>query len=180
MEMWMGSARVRINCRQLVAITLFGFCLFSAGRSAATESAAPFQIPRVDTRITVDGSLDEPVWDDAWSMTLDYEVRPGENTPAPVKTEVLVMHDANRLYIGFRCYDPDPSSIRAHLSDRDQAWTDDWAGVVLDTFNDERRNYLFIVNPFGVQSDNIEVEANGHSPWDGIWSSAGSITNPSR
>jgi hypothetical protein len=28
-----------------------------------------------------------------------------------------------------------------------------------------------------VQSDNIEVEANGHSPWDGIWSSAGAITD---
>jgi hypothetical protein len=151
--------------------------LLPTGWSAAEEPSKPFQIPRIDTRITVDGSLDEPVWNDAWSMTLDYEVRPGENTPAPVTTEVLVVHDANRLYIGFRAYDPDPSSIRAHLSDRDSAWADDWVGVVLDTFNDERRNYLFIVNPLGVQSDNIEVEANGHSPWDGIWSSAGAITD---
>jgi hypothetical protein len=110
-------------------------------------------------------------------MTLDYEVRPGENTPAPILTEVFVMHDANRLFVGFRAHDPDPGAIRAHLADRDEAWADDWVGVVLDTFNDERRNYLFIVNPLGVQSDNIEVEAMGQSPWDGIWKSAATITD---
>ena len=46
----------------------------------AVEST--LQIPRVDERISVDGVLDEAVWDSAWSMFLDYEVRPGENTPA--------------------------------------------------------------------------------------------------
>jgi hypothetical protein len=137
----------------------------------------PFQIPRIDTRITVDGELDEQVWNDAWSMTLDYEVRPGENTPAPVTTEVFFFHDDSRIYIGFRAWDDDPSAIRAHLSDRDQAWADDWVGVIFDTFNDERRNYLFIVNPLGVQTDNIEVEASGSTPWDGIWRSAATITD---
>jgi hypothetical protein len=137
----------------------------------------PHQIPRVEGSIRVDGALDEAIWDEAWSMTLDYEVRPGENIPAPVQTEVRVMHDANRLYVGFRAHDPDPGAIRAHLADRDEAWADDWVGVVLDTFNDERRNYLFIVNPLGVQTDNIEVEAVGQSPWDGIWKSAATITD---
>jgi hypothetical protein len=172
METWMGLRRVRFNSRQLFTLTIFGFLLISTGWSAAEEPSVPFQIPRIDGRITVDGSLDEPSWNDAWTMTLDYEVRPGENTPAPVKTEVLVMHDANRLYVGFRAYDPDPSAIRAHLSDRDQAWADDWVGVVLDTFNDERRSYIFIVNPLGVQTDTIEVESSGDTPWDGIWKSA--------
>jgi len=145
--------------------------------SANDDPTTPFQIPRVDTRINVDGILDEPVWERAWTMTLDYEVQPGENTPAPVRTEVFVMHDESRLYVGFRAYDPDPSAIRAHLADRDQAWTDDWVGVVLDTFNDERRDYLFAVNPLGVQMDVIEVESSGGTPWDGIWKSAGTITD---
>ena len=124
----------------------------------------------------VDGVLDEAVWAQAWSSTVDYEIRPGENTPAPIRTEVFVMHDEEHLYVGFRAYDPDPSAIRAHLTDRDQAWGDDWIGVVLDTFNDERRDYLFVVNPLGVQMDQIETESNGQTPWDGIWKSAGAIT----
>ena len=172
----MGLRFVRFNCRRICKLTFFILVLLPTHRSAADEPSAPFQIPRIDSRITVDGALDEPVWNDAWSMTLDYEVRPGENTPAPVKTEVFFFHDDSRISIGFRAYDDDPSAIRAHLSDRDQAWADDWVGVVLDTFNDERRNYLFIVNPFGVQTDNIEVEASGATPWDGIWRSAATIS----
>jgi len=158
------------------------FCALSR-LLAAQEFPAPSQpgarghaIPKVNQRIVVDGVLDEAVWQRAWSSTLDYEVRPGENTPAPVRTEVLVMHDDHQLYVGFRAFDPDPSAIRAHLSDRDQAWDDDWVGVVLDTFNDERRDYLFVVNPLGVQMDQIEVESNGQTPWDGIWKSAGTLT----
>ena len=141
------------------------------------QSPTPHQIPRIESQPRIDGVLDEEVWDRAWSANLDYEVSPGENIPAPIRTEVLVMYDANRLYVGFRAYDPDPKAIRAHLSDRDQAWSDDWIGVVLDTFNDERRNYLFVVNPLGVQMDLIEVEASGGTPWDGIWSSAATITD---
>ncbi len=154
--------------------------VIAAGASTPTEPAgrgsAPHPIPRVDARIDVDGVLDEAVWQQAWSTTLDYEVRPGENTPAPIRTEVLVMYDANRLYVGFRAYDPDLAAIRAHLSDRDQAWNDDWVGVVLDTFNDERRDYLFVVNPLGVQMDQIETESTGQTPWDGIWKSAAAFT----
>ncbi|MEJ2582325.1 MAG: DUF5916 domain-containing protein, partial [Acidobacteriota bacterium] len=120
--------------------------------------------------------LDETMWERAWTMPLDYEVSPGENTSPPAQTEVLVMYDASRIYLGFRAHDPNPESIRAHLSDRDGAWQDDWVGVVLDTFNDERRSYLFIVNPLGVQMDDIEGEG-GTTPWDGIWNSAATITD---
>jgi hypothetical protein len=142
---------------------------------AQNSAPAPFQIPRVDGRIEVDGVPDEPLWDQAWTMTLDYEVEPGENIPAPVVTEVMVMHDANRLYVAFRAHDPNPAAIRAHLSDRDDAWNDDWVGVVLDTFNDERRDYLFAVNPLGVQMDIIEVNLTSATPWDGIWKSSAEI-----
>ncbi len=173
----MGFRRVRFNSRQYCTLTVCSLLLPAAGWLSAEEPTVPYQIPRVETRIEVDGVLDEDVWERAWSATLDYEVRPGENTPAPIRTEVFVMHDANRLFVGFRAHDPDPKTIRAHLSDRDQAWADDWVGVVLDTFNDERRSYIFIVNPLGVQSDVIEVESNGDTPWDGIWESAATLTD---
>jgi hypothetical protein len=157
-------------------LLIISFVPLAAGWLSAEEPIGAYQIPRIDNPVTVDGDLDEAVWNEAWSMTLDYEVRPGENISALVETEVFVMHDANRLYVGFRAHDPDPKAIRAHLADRDQAWADDWVGVVLDTFNDERRSYIFIVNPRGVQSDSIEF-SDGSTPWDGIWSSAAVITD---
>jgi hypothetical protein len=168
-------------CRPAVVLLLTLFppvVCFSESRTQSLDgSQTPGQIPRVESRIEVDGVLDEALWERAWTMPLDYEVSPGENTPALAQTEVLVMHDANRIYVGFRAHDPDPGAIRAHLSDRDEAWSDDWVGVVLDTFNDERRDYLFVVNPFGVQMDVIEVESTGGTPWDGIWKSAATITD---
>jgi hypothetical protein len=173
----MGKKRMRLDSHTFQKFTFFGLILLSVGWLAAEESTAPHQIPRVETRIEVDGILDEKVWERAWLATLDYEVRPGENTPAPIRTEVLVMHDANRIFVGFRAHDPDPQAIRAHLADRDQAWADDWVGVVLDTFNDERRSYIFLVNPLGVQTDMIEVESSGDTPWDGIWKSASVMTD---
>ena len=107
-----------------------------------------------------------------------FETRPGENTPAPVETECLVTYDDAHIYIAFEAYDPDPESIRAHLSDRDTAWNDDFVGVVLDTFNDERRAFEFFVNPLGVQMDLVNDDVAGHesAAWDAIWDSAGRIT----
>jgi len=134
------------------------------------------RIPKANEPIAVDGVLDEPAWEAAWSLELGYEVRPGENIPAVVRTVVLITYTDSHLHVGFRAFDPEPSAIRAHLSDRDNAWDDDWVGVVLDTFNDERRNYLLIVNPYGVQMDQIEAYPNGGSVWDGIWNSAATIT----
>jgi len=98
-----------------------------------------FTIPRASTPIRIDGVLDEEAWKGALRLDLPYEIDPGENTPAPVKTEVLLTYDDAGLHAAFRAYDPNPAEIRAHLSDRDQAIRDDWVALFLDTFNDERR-----------------------------------------
>ena len=159
----------------------WALALLVAGTTAAaapggTTGTAPFRIPRVDTAPRIDGAVDEEVWSTAWRTELPYEVLPAENAPAPVRTEVLLMFDRTSLYVGMRAYDPEPAKIRAHLWDRDGAWDDDWMGVVLDTFNDERRDLLFVVNPFGVQMDTIENWPGDSAEWDAIWESAARIT----
>ena len=115
-------------CRSWIASFLSpGLAVIAAAQAPEPDRqapVAPHQIPRVEARIEVDGVLDEPEWDRAWTMTLDFEVQPGENTPAPVRTEVLVMYNEHHIYVGFKAYDPEPGAIRAHLTDRDQAWND--------------------------------------------------------
>jgi hypothetical protein len=135
------------------------------------------QITRATSEIKVDGRLDEPAWSDAWSMELAYEVRPGENIEAPVRTVVMLTYDQRNLYVGFRAFDPDLSKIRTHLSDRDHVGGDDWVMVVLDTFNDERRSFNFLVNPYGVQNDFVEVNGGNSTSWDAIWDSDGVIAD---
>ncbi|HEX6864765.1 MAG TPA: sugar-binding protein, partial [Thermoanaerobaculia bacterium] len=144
----------------------------------AEEERPPYRVERATSEIRIDGALDEPAWSAAAVVELLYETRPAENQPPPVETRVLLAYDDSNLYVAFDARDPDPSAIRAHLSDRDTAWSDDFVGIVLDPFNDERRAFEFFINPLGVQMDmfNDDVGGNEDESWDAIWSSAGRIT----
>ncbi|HEY1071029.1 DUF5916 domain-containing protein [Thermomonas sp.] len=138
------------------------------------------RIPQLQGEIAIDGKLDDAAWQGALVQEIAYDIQPGDNTPAPVKTTVRIGYTADALYLAFRATDPNPSRIRAHLRDRDAAFNDDWVGVFLDTFNDHRRGYELIVNPLGVQADLIRDETNSNNQedpsWDGLWTSAGQIT----
>ncbi len=147
------------------------------GRGSGTP-VDPYLIPATSQSVTVDGVPDEEVWRDALVLDLPYETNPGENTPAPVRTEALLVYGESALYVAFRCHDPDPTQIRAFLRDRDSGWNDDRAVVVLDTFNDERRSTVFGVNALGVQQDYYE-NSSGESDtgWDTIWDAATRIAD---
>lgn len=143
------------------------------------ERKAPLDVPRASSEITIDAVLNEPAWQGARRTTLDYETWPAENVPARAETEAFVTYDDENLYIAFIAHDPDPSQIRAYLSDRDRMFDDDFVGVILDTFNDERRGFEFFVNPLGVQGDLFKDDIQGteDSSFDAIWDSAGRITD---
>ncbi len=161
---------------RLKACGAVGLAILVAGAAfPAAGEPGSHRIPRVDTAPRIDGLLDDASWARAWRYELPYEIHPADNTPAPVRTEVSVMVDRSNVYVGMRAYDPDPGRIRAHLWDRDDAWDDDWMGVVFDTFNDERRDLLFVVNPLGVQMDMIENWPGGSVEWDAIWEAAARI-----
>ena len=174
-----GSFRMGL-CSKSLSYLMLGIALASLGPSpaAANEAAVPEprRVPRVEGAVDVDGRLDEAFWKDALLMDIPLEVKPGENIPAPVRTEVLLAYNGSHFLAAFRAYDPEPGNIRAHLGDHDGVGSDDWVGLVLDTFNEKRRSFDFIVNPLGVQADLVECETctNGNA-WDAIWDSAGRI-----
>ena len=137
-----------------------------------------YQIPRISTPIKIDGVLDDPAWREALAIDVNNEFDPGRNVPAPVTTIAYLAYDDDNLYAGFRANAPDPEAIRAHLTDRDAAFSDDFVGLILDTFNDERRGYELFVNPLGVQMDlslNEMTEVEEDTAWDAIWDSAARI-----
>jgi hypothetical protein len=135
-------------------------------------------LPRVQEPVTIDGILDDEAWLQALQVNLDTETNPGENIPAKVKTIAYLMEDGQNLYIAFDARDPNPSEIRAFLRDRDSAYNDDFVGVVIDSYNDERRAFEFFSNPLGSQMDltNDDVNKKEDDSWDAIWDAAGKIT----
>ena len=175
-------------------LRLAAVALFAAAFAASAGAQAPpphertpvppatFQVSRASSTIEVDGVLDEPAWASATVIPILYEWTPGDNVDPPVKTDCLVTFDERNLYVAFRAHDPEPARIRAHLMDRDSIDTfvqDDHVGVMIDTFNDERRAYQFRVNPLGVQADAIFSEQDGIEDWswDMIWDSRGRVTD---
>ncbi len=142
--------------------------------------------------ISVDGRLDEEVWAQAALLDGFTQFAPVEGTPASQVTEVSVLVDADAIFFAIRAYDDTPSQIRATLSERDSfTFSDDYVRIVLDTFDDQRRAYVFTVNALGVQHDGLWNEGGGNtgrrgrghygSPIDDnpdfLWESDGDITD---
>jgi hypothetical protein len=162
------------------------FFLVREGETGFNFGAGPikdevYSVPHTTDSLRLDGVLNESFWDQALVVDLPFEIDPGENIPAKVKTECLLITAPKHLYAAFRAHDPDPSAIRAHYMDRDAAWDDDWVLLEVDPFFDRRRGFQFLVNPLGVQMDSLINEVGSSEnqvdiTWDAIWDSAGRIT----
>jgi len=144
-------------------------------RAVDRRNNTPHEVPLVTSEVAVDGVLDEEVWDRALVMRVDTEVRPGENVPAPVRTDMLLAYSETHFYVAFRAYDPDPSLIRARMCDRDRMWDDEWVVIGIDTYNDQRGGFEFACNPLGIQGDTANGVHGDGNAWDGIWDSAGRV-----
>jgi hypothetical protein len=141
---------------------------------AGATPCAALERPRVAAvratgPVRVDGTLDEADWARAVPITALrlFEDREGE---APSEsTEVRLLFDDARLYVGARCWNRGPGAVRASLAPRDQILDLDYVGVLLDTYQDRHRAYAFAVNPYGVQLDGIFLGEEVNTEWDGVW-----------
>ncbi len=118
-------------------------------------------IPRIDTTVTIDGVLDEPVWTRAARLVGFSQYQPSDSRPAEEPTEVLVWYSSTAIYFGIRAREVHGDLVHATHADRDNINADDYVQLLLDTYNDRRRAFLFGVNPYGVQQDGIRSDSYG-------------------
>jgi len=119
-------------------------------------------LPRVTSAVTIDGQLDEAVWQQAARLNEFSRYAPTDGDAADDSTEVLVWYSPTALHVGVRAY-AQPGSVRATLADRDKMFNDDYIGIFIGTFNDGRQATVFSANPLGVQGDGIVVESGQSS-----------------
>jgi hypothetical protein len=106
----------------------------------------------------IDGRLNDAFWSGAEALDNFTQYEPREGGVPSEKTVAYIGYDRNNLYIGVRCFDSDPKAVRACLTERDKVFGDDEVTIYLDTFNDKKRAFAFLVNPCGVQSDGVYNE----------------------
>lgn len=154
-------------------------CYSSQSFASVQDTLKPEVIAvRIEKPLILSGKLDDPAWLKAIPVELKYEITPGENTAARLKTLAMVLYDNDKLYIGFRCYDTVPGNIRAHLADRDKIFNDDFVLATIDTYNNYQRGFEFAVNPYGIQGDLLMMgTGNEDSSYDLVWESSASVNN---
>ncbi len=126
---------------------------------AGIQHATAVQIPRFDSvNVTIDGRLDEAVWSRAALLTGFSQYQPVDSRPAEEPTEVRVFYGPNAIYFGIRALEVHGDVVRATQANRDNIGADDNVQILLDTYDDHRRAYVFAVNPYGIQQDGIRSE----------------------
>jgi hypothetical protein len=113
--------------------------------------------PLVEAPLTVDGVLNEPVWQQAALLTGFSQFTPNDAVAAADSTHVMVWYSPYAIHFGIRAFQP-AGTVRATLADRDKIFNDDRIELLLGTFNDRRQATVFMVNPLGVQADGNIVE----------------------
>jgi hypothetical protein len=118
-------------------------------------------IPRTEATIVIDGRLDEAVWSQAARLTGFSQFQPVDGQPAEDSTEVRVWYGPDAIYFGVRAREFHADGIRATRANRDNIGAEDQVQILLDTYNDRRRAFLFGVNPLGVQQDGTRSDQFG-------------------
>lgn len=167
-----------IRKAMMTILLLMGLVFFP--QLVLSVSKEPLTIPKFSKAPKIDGVLDNPLWEEQALKIEDYhQLSPKEMGTPSEQTVTYIGYDEKNIYFAFRCFDSEPDKIRASITNRDQCIEDDWIVVFLDTFNEKRRAFSFLLNPLGVQMDCIRMEEgasdNMDFSWDAVFSSDGNI-----
>src|SRR5690554_2372418 len=118
-------------------------------------SASAVEVKRTDAPVTIDGKLDEPIWRESQSYSLDHSMSGTIKNP----TTVQLAWDDDHLYAAFICNEADMPNIVnnwTHDEERDnKIWMDDCVELFLDPWGAREQHYQVIVNTSGVIYDSF-------------------------
>ncbi len=204
-----------LRARVVIAATLFlGIATgATAGQAAASgqearagqggrtgQAAGPIKrmgAVKIAEAPTIDGALDESVWQTATPVADFIQAEPVEGSPASERTEVRLLYDDNAIYVGVMCFDSEPSQLVTTDSRRDSSLSDmDSFQIIFDTYHDRQNGFIFGTNALGMEYDaqvRSEGETQSSGPptlgrtsggsggglnvnWDGAWTVRSQIT----
>ena len=162
--------------RHICLTTTLVLALLSTLAVPAIAQKPSLTIPRVSAPPVLGRYLDGKTTPPGVKVTGFVQQQPGDGAPSSVDTTAYLSYDDMHLYAVFVSKD-DPAKIRANLTKREAIMGDDIVGVVLDTYHDGRRAYMFLTNPFGIQMDGVTAEGQEDDySYDTLWQSDGRLT----
>jgi hypothetical protein len=109
-----------------------------------------------DEKITVDGKLDDAVWQRIAPIKEFYEYRPQDAIVSKFATEARIAYDKHALFVGVTAHDPDPGKIDAPLVRRDQVQgSQDFFAIHIDPVGTRKFAQIFRFNAAGAIGDGL-------------------------
>jgi len=147
--------------------------IYATDVSNNDNSNQKIRAERSNEPITVDGKLNESIWQRAGFTEL-IQADPYEGAEPTQKSEFWVAYDDEAFYFAAKYYDTSPDSIMSRLVRRDFIWGDPSDGCViyLDPLNDNRSGYFFYVSAAGTLADGLienDVKQPNDLSWDAVW-----------
>ena len=122
--------------------------------------------------ISVDGSLDEPEWENAQVIDRFYEVSPYtlQEREESERTIALIFSNKDGIYVGFKNYQ-DSESMLSRKSMRDEMTSiSEKNSINIDFDGDGSKAYIIAVSLADSLFDAIKVQSGGFkTDWDGDW-----------
>jgi hypothetical protein len=159
---------------------------FAISYCGIAQSSAQKILPaqRTSGKIKIDGIPNEPAWKDGAVMTDLVEFRPtaGRIEEHANRTIAYLMYDDEGIYFGGFCYERTKDSIATELAGRDGFGTNDYLGIIFDTYRDKLNGFEYFVTPLNEQWDakmnppsmNSDME---DFTWNAVWQSGAVITD---
>ncbi|MGV6860852.1 MAG: DUF5916 domain-containing protein [Putridiphycobacter sp.] len=126
----------------------------------------------IQSKITIDGELNEPEWTSAEVATDFTQSSPKAGEKSAQQTEVKLLYDNNSIYVSAIMYDVSKDSIYETLSTRDDYGNADYFGVVIDTYGSSTIGFAYGVTSAGVQVDELNSPSGADRNWNAVWESA--------
>lgn len=120
--------------------------------------------------LIIDGVFEREKWVGADSATGFIQMEPQSGAASTEITVAWFGFDDKNIYTVMKCYQNSPVVARNQSRDA-LSKNDDIAGIVIDTYNDNRTGYAFLVNPLGTQID-FKINDDGRNidlNWDTEW-----------
>lgn len=133
---------------------------------------------KTDAIFKIDGDINEEGWRKCPVITdfIEYRPNPGGKELEPNKTEIYLLYDNNYIYVAGYCHEKSADSISKELVGRDQIGSNDFVGIILDTYNDKINASGFYVTPYGEQFDaKYSSSGNEDNSWNSVYESAAKI-----
>ena len=133
--------------------SIFIGIVFFLSFAAAAQNAVPktLQAKRASGTIKIDGILNDTAWKDAAVMADLIEFRPnvGKHEDYANRTETYLMYNDEGIYFGGFCHERTKDSIATELKGRDGFGTNDYIGIIFDTYHDKLNGFEYFVTAFG-------------------------------